>query len=86
MPTPTVFTPIGAFIDVVSNISTGFSNISRWVTSTINSIGDLFSDLDFTILYDWLPADIQAVITACIALLLVLALFGILRRVLFFLG
>ena len=40
----------------------------------------VFSDVDFRILYDWLPSDIEAVITTCIAALLVLALLGLIRR------
>lgn len=57
-----------------------------WIRETEESIQHLFADVDFTILYDWLPSDIRTVITACIAVLLVLALFGLIRRVLFFLG
>lgn len=74
------------FLDVVGDIVSGFSSIASWVTSTIRSIGNIFDDIDFTLLYNWLPSDIQAVITACIAFLFVLALFGLLRRLLFFLG
>lgn len=74
------------FLDVVGDIVSGFTSIASWVTSTIRSIGNIFDDIDFTLLYNWLPSDIQAVITACIAFLFVLALFGLLRRLLFFLG
>lgn len=74
------------FLDVVGDIVSGFASIASWVTSTIRSIGNIFDDIDFTLLYNWLPSDIQAVITACIAFLFVLALFGLLRRLLFFLG
>lgn len=74
------------FLGVIGDIAHGFSSIATWVTDTISNIGNIFDDIDFTILYDWLPADIQAVVTACIAFLFVLALFGLLRRLLFFLG
>lgn len=75
-----------SFDSVISGIVTGFSNISSFVSGGIESIKHFFDGLDFTILYNWLPSDIVYVITACIAFLLVLALFGILRRILFFLG
>lgn len=62
------------------------SGVVDWIESTVETISGVFSDIDFTILYSWLPSDIAAVITAIIAILLFLAIFGILRRVLFFLG
>lgn len=60
--------------------------IVDWIENTVETIGNVFADVDFTILYNWLPSDIAAVITLVIAVLLFLALFGILRRLLFFLG
>lgn len=62
------------------------SGVVDWIENTVETISGVFSDVDFTILYSWLPNDIAAVITAVIAILLFLAIFGILRRVLFFLG
>lgn len=62
------------------------SGVIDWIENTVETISGVFSDVDFTILYSWLPSDIAAVITAVIAVLLFLAIFGILRRVLFFLG
>lgn len=62
------------------------SGVVDWIENTVVTISGVFSDVDFTILYSWLPSDIAAVITAVIAILLFLAIFGILRRVLFFLG
>lgn len=70
------------FGDVIQSLS----GIVEWIESTVGTISGIFSDVDFTILYSWLPSDIVAVITAVIAVLLFLALFGILKRVLFFLG
>lgn len=62
------------------------SGVVDWIENTVETISGVFSDVDFTVLYSWLPSDIAAVITAIIAILLFLAIFGILRRVLFFLG
>lgn len=68
------------------NIIGSLEGIVDWIENTVSTIEGLFSDVDFTILYNWLPSDIVAVITAVIAVLLFLAVFGILRRLLFFLG
>ena len=68
------------------SVLNSLESIVEWIDSTVETISGIFSDVDFTVLYSWLPNDIVAVITAVIAILLFLALFGILRRLLFFLG
>lgn len=68
------------------NVLSGLDDIVTWIENTAQTVSGIFSDVDFTILYSWLPNDIVAVITAVIAVLLFLAVFGILKRVLFFLG
>lgn len=68
------------------NLISSVQGIVDWIESTAETVGGLFSDIDFTVLYSWLPGDIAAVITAVIAVLLVLAVFGLLKRFLFFLG
>lgn len=68
------------------NVLSSLQDIVEWIEGAVQTVEGIFSDLDFTILYNWLPADIAAVITAVIAVLLFLAIFGILRRLLFFLG
>lgn len=68
------------------SLITGTDQIVDWIKNTVDQFKSIFADVDFTLLYDWLPNDIQTVITACIAVLLVLALFGLIRRILFFLG
>lgn len=70
------------FGDVISSIS----SIVEWIKDTAETISGIFADVDFSLLYSWLPNDIATVITAVIVVLLFLAIFGILRRVLFFLG
>ena len=69
-----------------NNVLAGLNEVVDWIESTFESISSIFADVDFTILYSWLPSDIVAVITAIIAVLLFLAVFGLLRRILFFLG
>ncbi len=68
------------------NLIGSLDAIVDWIETTVEYIGNIFADVDFTLLYNWLPNDIVTVITAVIAVLLFLALFGILRRLLFFLG
>lgn len=68
------------------NVISSIQGIVDWIESTAETVGGLFSDIDFTVLYSWLPGDIAAVITAVIAVLLILAVFGLLKRFLFFLG
>ena len=68
------------------NVIQSLDSVVEWIENTAEQIGNIFSDVDFTLLYSYFPSDIVAVVTAVIAVLLFLALFGILRRVLFFLG
>lgn len=70
----------------LGNTINTLEGIVAWVTEIIGKVGNIFDDVDFTILYNWLPSDIAGVITTVIAVLLFLALFGILRRILFFIG
>lgn len=69
-----------------NNVLNALEDIVDWISDTFDRISSIFADVDFTILYNWLPSDIVAVITAIIAVLLFLAVFGLLRRILFFLG
>ena len=71
---------------VLGNLLSSLDDIVDWIENTAEQIGHLFSDVDFTLLYSYFPSDIVAVVTAVIAILLFLALFGLLKRVLFFLG
>lgn len=68
------------------NLLNSVDSIVEWVENTVERIGDIFADVDFTILYNYFPSDIVAVVTTVIGVLLFLALFGLLKRVLFFLG
>lgn len=68
------------------NVINSIESVVDWIQNTVSTIEGIFSDVNFTILYNWLPIDIATVITAIIAVLLFLAVFGILRRLLFFLG
>ena len=68
------------------NILLNLESITDWITDTFDRVNDVFTDIDFTILYSWLPADITVVISSIITVLLFLALIGLIRRILWFLG
>lgn len=68
------------------NVLTVLQDVVHWIENTFERIASIFADVDFTLLYDYFPSDIVAVVTAVIAVLLFMAVFGLLRRILFFLG
>lgn len=45
-----------------------------------DSIVNIFSDLDLSVLYSWMPSDIQLAIVAGIGLIFVIAVIGIVKR------
>lgn len=61
-----------------------FDNLSFENWSIDNLIADLniFDDIDFSILYSWLPGDIASAISMCLTCLAMLAVFGIIKRIL----
>lgn len=61
-------------------------DVVGWISSVIEDINRIFADVDFTVLYSWLPSDIQTVITAILAILLFIALIGLLKKCILFLG
>lgn len=71
---------------IFGGVLLAIEDIIDWISSTANTVQGLFADIDFTVLYDWLPADIVSVITAVLLVLFALAIFGLLRRLLFFMG
>lgn len=42
---------------------------------------DIFSGVDFSAVYSWLPSDIAGTISGCLKLLAIFAVLGILRRI-----
>lgn len=71
---------------IFGGVLQSLDDIIIWISSVANDVQGIFAHLDFTVLYDWLPSDIVSVITAVLAVLFILAIFGLIRRVLFFLG
>lgn len=61
-------------------------DIVEWISSLGDRIINIFADVDFTLLYDWLPQDIQSVISSVILVLLALALIGLIKKAIIFLG
>lgn len=68
------------------NIIESLDNVYGELADMWLRIVGMFSDVDFTILYDWLPSDIQGVITAVIAVFIFLALIGLIKKAILFLG
>lgn len=74
------------FANPFTDIISGFSSVTSWISGIFDGIGSIFSDIGFDVLYNWLPADIVSVLTSVFTVLLFLALFGLIRQLLFFLG
>mgnify|MGYP003290956922 CR=1 FL=1 len=49
--------------------------LSGWLSSF-----NVFNDIDFSILYDWLPSDVQSVIGFCLSFIFVLCVIGLIRK------
>jgi len=69
-----------------SNLILGIQDAVDWISGAWTTFAGIFSDIDFTVLYSWLPSDIANVITACIVVLLFLALIALIKRIVLFLG
>ena len=71
-----------SFGDLISSIS----GIIDFIDSILETISGIFSDVDFTILYNYFPNDIVAVITAVIAIFIFLGLIGLIKKMILFFG
>lgn len=68
------------------NFLENISEIFDQVQNIWESIVGMFSDVDFSVLYNWLPSDIGAVCAAVITVLIFLALIGLVKKAILFLG
>lgn len=68
-----------------NNLVNGFDNVSNYIDGVYQQNSGIFSDIDFTILYNWLPQDIALTISAILVVLFILTIFQLLRKILFFL-
>lgn len=71
-----------SFGDLIQSLS----GIGEWIENTVKQIGNIFADVNLSILYNWLPTDISGVITAVIGVMIVLALIGLLKKLILFFG
>lgn len=69
-----------------STLIDGIENVVSWISGAWTSFAGIFSDIDFSLLYDWLPSDIQAVVAACITVLFFIAIIGLIKKLVLFLG
>lgn len=70
---------LGAIIESVEGVF-------EWFENAFATFEGIFSDVDFTVLYNWLPSDIQAAITGIIVVLLFLAIIGLVKKIVVFFG
>lgn len=68
------------------NIIQSIQGIDTWIQNTVQNIGNIFADINFSVLYSWAPNDIQAVVAAIISVMIVLALIGLLKKMILFFG
>lgn len=68
------------------NIIQTIQGIDAWIQDTVQAIGNIFADVNFGVLYSWCPNDIAAVIAAVISVMIVLALIGLLKKMILFFG
>lgn len=73
-------------LNSIGSALNSINSIVNWIKEVISKVSGVFSDVDFSVLYSWLPSDIAGVISAIIVVLLFLALFGLVRKILFFIG
>lgn len=57
-----------------------------WIESALDDINGIFADVDFTVLYDWFPSDIQYAISAIITVFIFLALILLVKKIVLFFG
>lgn len=68
------------------NLIQTIQGIDEWIQNTVQAIGNIFADIDFSVLYSWCPSDIAGVIAAIISVMIVLALIGLLKKMILFFG
>lgn len=73
-------------IETLGSLFESVTDVFNFIESIVSRIAGIFSDVDFTILYSWLPSDIQSVISAVLVVLLFLALIGLIKKVILFFG
>lgn len=73
-------------ISILGSLFEGVGDVFDFISGIVDSIAGVFSDVDFTILYSWMPSDIQRVITALIVVLMFLALIALVKKLILFFG
>lgn len=67
--------------EAISSVLEVLDTIANLVAEVVEFVDSLFT-VDFSILYSWLPADIANTFGVIIGLFLILALFGLVKRIL----
>lgn len=72
---------------MIGNIVQGIGNVYEKLAELFNGVRHLFDDINLTSIWaNYLPADIMAVITVLFALLVILCIVGIIKRLLVVFG
>lgn len=69
-----------------SNVFEALDDVLSWISSILEDLNSIFADVDFGVLYSWLPNDVRSACSAVILVLLFLALMGLLKKAILFLG
>lgn len=69
-----------------SGLIQGIDDVVSWISGAWTNFAGIFSDIDFDILYNWLPSDIVSAISACIIVLLFIAVISLVKKLVLFLG
>lgn len=70
----------GSYID-------GLSEIEEWIENVLSAVGSVFDGVDFSDLFQSiLPSDISNVLSSVLLVMIFLALVGLIRKILIFLG
>ena len=71
---------------MIGEIIESVEGVFAWFENAFDTFAGIFSDIDFTILYSWLPSDIQDAISGIIVVLLFLAIIGLVKKIVVFFG
>lgn len=72
---------------MIQSIINGVQGIGTYVQGLIESLGDIFSGVDLTDLFvSYMPNDIAVALAGLLTLLIFIALIGLIKKIVFFLG
>lgn len=73
-------------MQLFGNLIESVNGVLEWFLTLEDRYVAVFADVDFTILYDWLPSDVQFCITGVLVILFVLCIVGLIKKFVVFFG